>query len=953
MTRTRIFSLLLILSLLISPYVYPQETPDITKKEISKSLSDALREGRLTPEGLEMLKTMPEFKGLTPEEISKGKELLEKEKVKGEKETLFLPQKTVLEAEREVKSLFHRFRTQKGYQEIDTKLEPFGADFFKEAAVKVITERTDIPVPAKYVIGPGDEVKILLWGRVNAYYTLKVDRDGKITIPQIGPVTVAGMTFEEMSKKLIELSENIVGANIDVTLGSLRTIPIFVLGDVRRPGAYTIGAFATITDALLLAGGPNEIGSVRRIELRRQNKLHTVFDLYDLLLKGDKSKDVILQAGDIIFVPVVGPLVGVCGNVRRPAIYELKDRHDLETLIEMAGGILPTGYAQQVQVERIVRHERHVVIDLDATDSKKLKEFKLQDGDLVKIFNVVDRKGNVVFLYGNVKKPGQYEWKRGMRLKDLIGSVEELLQDTYLEYGLIKRIVLPEVKTVLFPFDLRKLLLENEDSANVYLEPLDEVYIFSKWMFVERPFCHVEGEVRKYKEKAGALSEKKETLKPLKLFFDEGATVYDVIHMAGGLTDEAYLEEAQIVRFNPETKEKMLIKFNLRKAMQKDPKENIPVAHNDLIRIHSYKEFEPPTFVSIEGDVLKPGKYPFIKGMTVRDLVVTAGNVLDSAYLEEGELISQIVKEDRIAHLERKIVNLRKALMGDPNHNIELRPYDHLSVKRITDFGEERYAYIYGEVLFPGKYKIKRGERLSSLIERAGGFKETAYLRGAVFTRESVKKLQKETLQEMILRIEREMLSESAQRIVGALSPEEVEARKAEVSYGQKLIESLKKIEPTGRMTIKISHLRLFKGSEFDIELENGDTLFIPPKNPVVNVIGSVMSQGSFIYREGYSHKDYIEMAGGLSRFADEKNIFILKVDGSAKKVGSSFLSWNFGKSRWEISRFSEEDKIEPGDTIVVPEKLERIAWLRNIKDITQILMNTAVVAGTLKYLFE
>ena len=179
--------------------------------------------------------------------------------------------------------------------------------FFRSRQIKVVTDRKDIPVPGDYTIGPGDEVKILLWGRVNANYSLVVDRNGNITIPQVGPIPVAGLTFEQMSKHLIKQAEQFVGANIDVTMGALKSMQIFVLGDVKRPGAYTIGSFATITDALLIAGGPAGIGTMRNIQLRRKDKVITTFDLYDLLLKGDKSKDTILQPGDVVFVPVAGP----------------------------------------------------------------------------------------------------------------------------------------------------------------------------------------------------------------------------------------------------------------------------------------------------------------------------------------------------------------------------------------------------------------------------------------------------------------------------------------------------------------------------------------------------------------------------------------------------------------------------------------------------------------------
>ena len=420
--------------------------------------------GRLSPEALEAIKARPEYKGLSPEEVARGMQLLEQKESTGAKKgsekfpvTDLERGRTIIEEPR-AESLFNRARKIGKYQDISLDLKPFGYDFFADASVRILTERKDIPVPRKYMIGPGDEVKLLLWGRINAQYNLTVDRDGKITIPQIGPLFVAGMTFDEMSKRIIKQSEQIVGTNVDISMGSLKTIPVFILGDVRRPGSYTIGSFATITDALLLAGGPTEIGSMRHVQLKRKGQLITTFDLYDLLLKGDKSKDVTLMAEDVVFVPVTGPMVGIAGNVKRPAIYELRNRYDLESVIELAGGIIPMAYTQQIQVERIIKNERQVAIDINDKNLEKASRVRLQDADLVKIFSIVDMNMNVVYLNGNVKRPGKYEVKEGMKLGDLIKDATELLPETYFEYALIKRLNPPEMETVLIPFSLANLL---------------------------------------------------------------------------------------------------------------------------------------------------------------------------------------------------------------------------------------------------------------------------------------------------------------------------------------------------------------------------------------------------------------------------------------------------------------------------------------------------------------
>lgn len=905
--------------------------------------------GGLTPEAVEKIKSSPEFQGISPEEVRAGKEKLEAlsrqkpERAQVQQESVDEWSKAVeKEAKTELRleegeSLFDSFR-KLGLYSVSTKgLKRFGEDFFLDASIRVITQRKDIPVPEEYVIGPGDEVKITMWGRVNAQYSLIVDRDGNISIPQLGPLRVAGMTFRDMAVFVIDQAKQIVGANVDITMGALKSIPIFVLGDVKRPGAYMVGPFATITDALLFAGGPNPIGSMRKVELRRNDRSVITYDLYDLFLKGDKSKDMVLQAGDVVFVPVAGPLVGIAGNVRRPAIYELKGQKNLKALIDLAGGVTPSADIQRIQVERIEKSVAQIVLDIAYKDLERSKGFELQDGDLVKIFPIVDVDVNAVYLYGNVKRPGKYQLKPGMRVSDIIKTQADLKPDTYFDYALIKRFKLPDLTTELVPFNLGKVIFERDPNHNVNLFPQDQIYVFSKWLFKDKATVTVNGEVRK----------------PGSYALDENTTFRDAILLAGGLTKDAYLEEAELYRTDINTKEVTVLRVNLKGAMEGNPVHNIMITDLDKIVVHSVWEVIGKRTVTIRGEVNQPGVYQYADNMTVRDLVFAAGNVLDSAYLEEAELASHVIKDSKIATYDYKLINLRKALEGDPEHNLKLNPFDVLFVRKITDWQKMEYVSITGEVLFPGKYVIKPGERLSSLIERAGGYTENAYLRGAVFTREKTRELQQKSLDEMTRRLEAELIAATTTAVGAAASPEEAQAQRAQMEGIQRFLSTLRELRATGRMTIHLAPLRLLKNSQYDIELQNGDSLYIPSKNQVVNVVGAVMSQGSFVYRPDMSWKNYIEIAGGYTNYADRDNIYILKVDGSAVKVKGGTVWWNPFESRWEFTAFGEKMReLEPGDTIVVPEKLTRIAWMREIKDITQILMQMALTAGTVIKVF-
>ena len=1016
------------------PNITAQQLPGLAAEQQTTPPQEELRKagGQLSPEAREAIKARPEYRGLSAEEIARGKRLLEQggkgdaKKTAEKSPATDLGKKKNIEGPRET-SLFDRIRKTGKYQDISTDLKPFGYDFFSDSSIRVLPDQKDVPVPLRYVIGPGDEVKLLLWGRFNAQYNLTVDRDGKIMIPQIGPLFVAGMTFDEMSKRIMQLSEQVVGTNVDVAMGSLKTIPVFILGDVRRPGSYVIGSFATITDALLLAGGPTEIGSMRHVQLKRKGQLITTFDLYDLLLKGDKSKDMTLMAGDVVFVPVTGPMAGIAGNVKRPAIYELRGRYDLESVIDLAGGIIPTAYTQQIQVERVIKNERHVILDIDDKKLEKAASVKLQDADLVKVFSIVDRNVNVVYLNGNVKRPGKYEIKPGMRLGDLIKDKTEVLPETYFDYALIKRLKPPEMEAVLIPFSLANLF-DKDPASNLELKPQDQVYVFNRWFFKDRPLATIEGEIRgdcnieqgsqdntmsdyslKRQGPLGtaeidAIGQQLKTMESdlrkeglfdlaslvkdigedinvrgristdnVRILRDElvkkgqtsmvaslkdienrakisceiplvdNMTVKDLILMAGGLTNDSYLEKGEIIRTDKQRNYQTLY-FNVAGAMQGYPDQNLSLQNEDRLVIHSIWEQVYKKSVSIDGDVAKPGDYQYTDGMTVRDLVFKGGNVLESAYLGEAEISSIIVEEGRkTSKTERKVINLRKALEGDPGDNLVLLPYDRLFIKKIPDWSATRIVTLSGEFRFPGRYMVHKGEKLSSLIKRAGGYTANAYPRGAIFTRQSVRELQQQGLEETAKRLEKELMVQGSSAISSALSAEEIKGKEVEMAQKQKFIETLKSLKAQGRMTIRLTDIGRLKDSEYDINLEEGDRLHIPQKSNVVNVMGSVMAQASYIYLDRLNYKDYISMAGGYARYADESSTFVLKVDGSARRLDRGFMGW---MARENTAFEADTRAIEPGDMIVVPEKFDRIAWLREIRDITQILMNTAVVAA-------
>jgi len=636
---------------------------------------------------------------------------------------------------------------------ISTNIRQFGYDLFRQPP-STFAPADRIPVGPDYVIGPGDELRITIWGNIEGQWTVVVDMDGKITLPKVGTIGVTGLTFGELKTTLNkELSRYYTNFQMNVSMGPLRSMRVYIVGNAAKPGAYTISSLSTLVNSLFEAGGPNKTGSMRDIQVKRNTHTVVRFDMYDFLLKGNKTKDVRLMPEDVIFIPPVGPLAGIAGNVKNPAIYELKGETRLLDLIEMAGGLSGMAFRGRVQVQRTQTNEFRTVFEGDLIDVEKNaeKNFLIKDGDLIKVFSVADLK-NTVTITGAVQNAGEYGVESGV------------------------------------------------------------------------------------------------------------TRVRDIISMSGGLqyyaSSQMEITRVKVTQSGPQT--------------------------------------------------------------------------------------------------ERFVIDAFKAMEGDPANNVLLEMNDYLFVRTVPEWQLYRTVIVGGEVKYPGMYTITRGERLSSVLERAGGYTNFSHLRGAVFTRERVRQLQQKSLEELAERLERELITESASRTGAAVSVEEVEAKKLEMEQRKQFIESLKKVKATGRMTIWLAHLRLLKGSEYDIELEEGDTLYIPAENKVINVVGAVMSNGSFIYNEKWGYEDYVQMAGGYSRHADEDNVFVMKVDGSARKLSRGFMNWSPLKKRWEIAGFNESRGVlEAGDSIVVPDRLERTAWLRNLKDITQILANAGVAAATIAVLYK
>ncbi len=697
--------------------------------------------------------------------------------------------------------------------ELTVDVEPFGYSLFQGSASTGVAPGTQTPVSSDYILGPDDEFTVTVWGQVDGVYKVRVNREGEAVFPRIGALPVAGLPYGELRSYIGRaFSQQFKSTSISVAMGQLRSIQVFVVGEVQKPGAYTMGSLSTVLSALFSAGGPSKTGSLRDVRLMRNGKVTAQIDLYDFLLKGDKSQDQRLTDQDTVFVPLVGPVVGVAGHVQRPAIYEVKQGSTLGEVLALAGGIRPTGYLTRVQLERMAEHQKRVAMDLDLTATPVAQNgltpvsnrsesdvlgLSLQNMDLIKVYPISSILQKVVYLKGHVLRPGPYEFKPGLRINDLVRGPLDLRPDSFLDYARVIRYTGPERTRQVVPFRLLRAFA-NDPTSNLELQALDEVEIYSK-----------------------------EELKTL------------------------------------------------------------------------------PT-VSVTGEVRKAGTYPLLRSMRVSDLIATAGGFQKLAYLKRAELTRYTVR-DGASTTETVLVDLDRAVAGDPEHNVELRELDALAVRPLPESEVGRSVTVQGEVRLPGTYWIKRGDRLSGLLRRAGGFTERAYPRGIILIRESAKMTQQAEIQKYVAAQKQRLTSEAAALISGAggLQGSQSQAEQAALTAQTQALDQLASRLTPGRVVVKFSSLEEVEGTRDDVVLEPGDQITIPQQPTTVTILGAVRNSSSVVHRPGLGIDDYVRQAGGMIEDADKGGLYVVRADGSAE---SSWLKFK---------------DVQPGDTIVVPQKTE------------------------------
>jgi polysaccharide biosynthesis/export protein len=812
----------------------------------------------------------------------------------------------------------------------------FGLNVFQRGAARMDLLPMDLPVGLDYVVGPGDGLAVDLWGGVSQRLTRTVDREGRVSLPEAGPVLVSGKTLGEIQEQFQRiLRTQFRDVSADVSLVRLRTVRVYVVGEVSAPGAYDISSLSTPLNALFSAGGATPRGSLRQLEHYRGNQLVEKVDAYDLLLRGVRGNMQRLESGDSLRIPPLGPTVTVDGMVRRPASYEMRTEKNLEDVLDLAGGILPAAALRHIEVQRLVAHEKRTMFSLDlgeASDTEAVREqmrhFAVQDGDQIHIFPIAPYNTAAIYLEGHVLRPGRYSYREGMKLTDVVASYKDLLPEPAGRYAEIVRLKAPDYRPVVESFDLTKAL--ESPQAAPELQPLDTVRIFGRYDFEPTPEIIVTGEVRS----------------PGRYATSGQQHLRDVLFQAGGVSPDAWLESAQVFRTMSDGTSKVF-SVNLRNALGGNAIDNLLLEPRDRVLVHRHPELAEPQSVYVQGDVAHPGRYPLAANMHASDLIRSAGGLLRSASPENGELTHyEVTAKSESAGMAPKpadvAVNLNAALEGDSKENIVLNDGDVLTVPQRTgwkDIGAS--VTVRGEVRHPGTYGIRTGERLSAVLERAGGFTANAYPYGAVLTRREVRDLEMKSHQELVQRVKYE---EQALKSLPENTEDQKNLKLTALAQVRTTLDQLQANAPLGRVVIHIrSDIKEWKNTDADPVLRDGDELVVPKKANYVMVMGQVFNPTTISYQPGRSANWYLSQAGGFTQLSNRQAAFVIRADGSVVAAKNNSGWW---------SGDPMNTVLKPGDSIVVPEKAPRVTG-RNWQFTMQMAQVAASAAFTAVYLVK
>lgn len=770
-------------------------------------------------------------------------------------------------------------------EEEEDELKPYGYDLFAGQPT-TFSPLAMAPVPSNYIIGAGDSVNLSLYGKDNQQYELEVTREGKLEIPGLTPVVVAGLTYQEM-KSLVsdKISQQFIGVKSSISFGELRAIQIFVLGEAFTPGTYTVSSLSTVTHALFASGGIKDTGSLRNIQLKRSGKLISTIDLYDLLIHGDNSNDRLLQSGDVVFIPAVGHRVSVDGAVNRPAIYELKQSESYGELLAIAGGASNEAFLEKVAVHEYQQGFKQIV-NKNLTNARVLAEIAYPAG-MLDVPKVNDRYENAIQVIGEVSHDGYYQWREGLTVAQLIDNEASFFSErSDINYGLILREI-DNRKVSVLQFNPR-LSLAGEEKPLV-LEKKDKVFVFSNGTEADQLLSL--DELFSKDMAKDLIKEKIEASIEDRFFWDLYKNINEE-EVAGLLPAETDLPS--IFDLENENFAALVEKYDIRKWDVNTRQYLLWLVYKTILSRNDFGQRLP--LIEVTGNVRFPGTYPLAVNASLKSALDAAGGITDLA----ADTI-KISREGKDGSVRQFDVSVSDASA------FELTSKDKIAVFIKPQANEYISVEIQGEVNFPGSYTVKRGDMLSELVSKAGGLTQYASGEGAVFSRLNLKLKERQNLLNLTDELRKQLAAKNlTRRAAPAISSKVGGEQFTDMEQMETLLKNLTDTEAVGRMVIDLPSL-LGGNEKSDVELQRGDLLVIPQRTDTVTVVGEVYLPTSHRFTEHLTVEDYLRNSGGIKALGDEENVYVVKANGAVIKPQANF---------W----YSESSSgLNPGDTIVVP----------------------------------
>ncbi|MGR5214281.1 SLBB domain-containing protein [Vibrio harveyi] len=797
-------------------------------------------------------------------------------------------------------------------------LKRFGLDLFAGSPT-TFAPISDVPVPADYTVGAGDEIVIQLFGKENTTHRLRVNRAGIINFPSLGPVQVAGMTFSDVRDSLNQrVKEQMIGVRSDISLGEMRTMQVFVMGDAYKPGAYTVSALTTISQAIYYSGGFSESGALRNVQLKRNGQVIRKLDMYDLLLKGDARNDIRLLPGDVVFIGALGNTISIDGEVNRPAIYEIKPGETYKQAIQMAGGFTANAYSDQIEVKRYAAKGARDALTLNFSQSHD-QQTKVKDGDAVNVLKKNEELTRYVQIEGDVRHPGFIEWRSGLRIADLFQSVDTSFNSTAdVSYAVVVREINPQRDIEVYQVSLANAILSPTSKDNLKLNSRDRVLVFNRFNNEDLDTLADQQTVTKAKTLEQAqLQAQQEQLKEQEVMSSSVAVSSAAPLEKGSKQSKIVFRGKEITKDDFEA-----LKQNTRRTLL------APV----LLQLQQQSRLGlAPQIAEVFGEVKHPGRYPITPRMTISTLIEAAGGLTYNAFTINAELARTVINsKDERASIDVERIDLRQAIKGSTADDAVIVGRDRLNILEKPNVKLQSTVTLQGEVRFPGTYTVRQGETLGELLERAGGLTEFAHPQGAIFTREALRLQEQKLLNEYAA----DMRAETAKKTFRADS--NMGSVISDPDKTLKFVEEASRSKALGRMVVQLNRILKDERSA-DFMLEDGDFLFVPTFRNTVSIMGEVQVPITYLLDNKLDVDDYLNKAGGAKKQADEDRIFVVRADGSVYKPTSGY--W-FGNNHEEL---------KAGDTIVVPIDTDYRDALSTWTAATQILYQTGVAINALK----